>query len=360
MTLPMAYPSGHTDLPDRGVIVAADVGGTKTNLSLYQIKSGILEPIREQTYATAAYDSFSAMVLEFRKESQQEVDGLCVGVAGNVMQGHVRGTNFPWDMEVKKIAERLELKSVSLINDLVANAFGLAALEAKDFHTILEGEGPSIPGNAAILSPGTGLGEAGMYWDGDFYRPFATEGGHCSFSPRDEIDVALWKDLHQKFGHVSWERVLSGQGIQNIYGFLRQFRDRSEPAWLTQELAINDPPVVITDAALQKKDPICEEALALFLKYLAVESSQLALKLKATGGIYIGGGIVPKILKAIDPHSFYHAFVQVGRLDKLVRRVPVYVVLNDKAAVLGAAHYAAMALSTPNHKPARTLKSEGL
>ena len=229
-----------------------------------------------------------------------------------------------------------------LINDLQANAYGLSALKDSDFKTLTKGE--NVKGNAAIISPGTGLGEAGMYWDGSHYHPFATEGGHCSFSPSDELDMELWKNLNKEFGHVSWERVVSGQGIYNIYQFLRTYRKAKEPKWLTAQFQTEDPAIAISTAALQNKNAVCAETLHLFVKYLAVESAQLALKTKASGGIFIGGGIVPKIIDFIDKKEFYKNFINVGRLENLLKTIPVRIVLNDKTALMGAAYYAAMGI----------------
>ena len=340
-SLPMAYPSERKRLPHSGHVLAADVGGTKTELALFQIKKGKLIPIKNQRYPTTDHRSFVEAIHHFHDDKSYLIDCACLGVAGTVEGDKVRGVNFAWEIDAKKLESDLNIKSVFLINDLEANAYGLSALEDSDFEIITEGE--KSEGNAAVISPGTGLGEAGMYWDGS-YHPYATEGGHCNFSPTDEQDVELWKFLNKKFDHVSWERLISGQGILNIYEFLRQYNGEKEPDWLTEKLKIDNSAKVISAAAIEKKDPVSVETLQLFLKYLAIESSQLALKAKATGGIYIGGGIVPKILSLIDKKEFYKNFINAGRMEHLLKTIPIKIVLNDKTALMGAAYYAAMGI----------------
>lgn len=340
--LPMGYPSGKNKLPSSGIVLAADVGGTKTELALFQIEKGKLVSIKNQRYPTSDHDSVVKAIRHFHEDKSLFINCACLGVAGTVDGDKVRGVNFAWEIDAKKLELDLNIKRVLLINDLQANAYGLSALEDADFETLTEGEREQ--GNAAIISPGTGLGEAGMYWDGSHFYPYATEGGHCNFSPGNELDIALWKFLKIKFDHISWERLVSGQGIHNIYQFLRSYRDEKEPEWLTKQFLNEDPAIAISTAAKENKDAICIETLQLFVRYLAVESAQLSLKAKATGGIYIGGGIVPKILDFIDKKEFYKNFINVGRMEHLVKTIPVKIVLNDKTALMGAAYYAAMGI----------------
>jgi glucokinase len=223
-----------------------------------------------------------------------------------------------------------------------ANAYGLAALQDKDFETLMYGS--KIRGNAALISPGTGLGEAGMFWDGSHYHPFACEGGHCDFSPRNELDIKVLQYFRKKYEHVSWERLLSGPGILDLYLFLRQISGKKEPEWLRNEMSKGNPSATITGTAMEGKDSVCVETLDTFIRFLAIEAAQLALKYKATGGIYIGGGILPKIITGINREIFYNNFVQSGRLNALLEMVPVKVILNEKTALLGAAYYGAMSL----------------
>ncbi len=339
--VPLAFLGDEIDPETNAVILAGDVGGTKTGLLLVQIADAQLRVISEKSYRTREYQSLVHLVRSFLDKGSPGIDGICLGVAGPVDEGKVKGTNFPWEISTEEIRRELHCASVLLMNDLEANAYGLAALQPKDFEILKSGTGTA--GNAAILSAGTGLGEAGLYWDGARYHPFATEGGHCDFSPRNELDVALWRFLQKKYGHVSWERVLSGPGISDMSDFLRLYRGQTAPPWLRKELLKDDPAKVITKAAMERKDPVCIETLDLFVRSLAVEAAQLALKTKATGGIYMGGGIIPKILNGIDRDLFCKNFVQVGRLKPLLEKVPVRVVLNEKTALLGAAFYGATA-----------------
>lgn len=327
----------NTNFPTHGIVLAADVGGTKTNLALFKITDTNLETIDEQSFQTNDYDSFIDLFHTFYVDKPNNIDVICLSVAGPVISNVAQGTNFPWIIDGEKISEKLKVKSVFVINDLVANAYGLAALHENDFETLITGE--NLTGNAAIISPGTGLGEAGLFWDGEQYHPFGTEGGHCSFSPQERLDFELYSFLHQKYGDVSWERILSGQGIIDLHDFLRQFRNSPMPHWFIKEFIKGNPAVLITKAAIEKKDTICIETLDMFLRFLATEASQIALKLKATGGIYIGGGIIPKIIKGIDKKIFTNNFVQSGRMAPLLEMMPVKVILNEKTPLLGAALY---------------------
>lgn len=340
--LRMAYPSKSNNLPNSGIVLAADVGGSKTDLALFQIDHRRLISIKNQRYPTTDHTSFVESIRKFIGEELSTIDSACFGVAGVVDKDKVQGVNFAWEIDAKKLETELNITRILLMNDLQANAYGLSALEEKDFEIITERN--KNKGNAAIIAPGTGLGEAGMYWDGTHYHPYATEGGHCSFSPRDPLDIELLKFLNTIYEHVSWERLVSGQGINNIYKFLRQYRNEKEPDWLTKQLLKKDAALIISTAAKDKSDPVCVETIQLFVKYLSIEASQLALKTKATGGIYIGGGIAPKILSLIDKKEFYKNFIKVGRMENLLKTIPVKIVLNDKTPLMGAAYYAAMGI----------------
>jgi len=337
--IPLAFLENTKTGLTNGVILAGDIGATKTNLALFKIHKGQLTLVKEKTYHTKDYHAFTEMVRSFHSDKLPVINGICLGVAGPVTRGKVKGTNFPWEIDSEEISRELRVQSVTLINDMEANAYGMSALAKSDFEVLKEGS--NIPGNAVIISPGTGLGEAGLYWDGAQYHPYATEGGHCDFSPRNELDWELWKYLHQKHGHVSWERIISGPGIYGIYQFLRGFRGNAEPKWLQDKIQQGDAAAVITAVAHEKSDPICVETLDLFVRYLAIESAQFALKTKATGGIYIGGGIVPKIIGIINREIFTANFVAAGRMNPLLQLMPVQVVLNDKTPLLGAAYYGA-------------------
>lgn len=341
--IPIAFPENKKSAELDRIILAADVGGTKTNLALFKIKEGKLTTLSEKKYATKDYSSFLEIVNSFYDDQSISIDSICLGVAGPVIEGKVQGTNFPWQIDSKEISKELQIGSVSIINDMEANAYGLTALCEKDFEVI--NKGYHLAGNAVIISPGTGLGEVGLYWDGTHYHPYASEGGHCDFSPRNTLDIALWRYMHQKYNHVSWERILSGPGIYDIYQFLIQYRKRTIPDWIKQRISTENPAAVITNIAMKDKDPICKETFDLFIRFLATESAQLALKMKATGGIFIGGGIVPKIVMGIDRTMFNKSFIQSGRLNELLKMVPVQVILNEKTPLLGAAYYGAMAFN---------------
>lgn len=345
--IPLAFLN--KEVPARGTILAADIGGTTTNLALFKIVDGNLELQKEKSFHTKQYDSFTDLFKEFHVDHFVEIDAICLGVAGPVIEGIVQGTNFPWSIDRKELSKALKVKSVFVINDLEANAYGLSTLQEDDFETLLMGK--NIPGNAAIISPGTGLGEAGLFWDSKRYHPFATEGGHCSFSPHHQSDIALYNFMLQKYGDVSWERLLSGQGIIDIHEFLRQLRKTPLPLWIKEKFATENPAALITKMAIEKEDSVCSETLTFFFRYLAIEASQLALKMKATGGIYIGGGIVPKIIKGLDKTDFRTNFVQSGRMGPLLEMMPVKIILNEKTPLFGAAMYAAMGIEVDIAKP---------
>ncbi|GAA4810345.1 glucokinase [Litoribaculum gwangyangense] len=331
------YSSSNSNAKKDCTILAADIGGTKTNLALFQAKEGKLSTLNEKFYPTKNYNSFIAMLKYFNTNSHIPIDCISLGVAGPVINGKVQGTNFPWVIDREEISKELQISSVSIINDMEANAYGLALLREKDLLEIQKGS--NISGNAAIISPGTGLGEVGIFWDGMHYHPFATEGGHCDFSPRNDLELNLWTCMHKKYNHVSWERIISGSGIYDIYQFLIEHKKLYEPEYIKQKMFLENPAAVITNLGMNGKDTTCKETLNLFIKFLAVESAQLALKLKATGGIFIGGGIVPKIIQGFDKTIFKTNFSQSGRLNKLLAMVPVKIILNEKTPLLGAAYY---------------------
>jgi glucokinase len=321
-------------------VMAADVGGTKTNMALYRAGKDGLEVQKEKKYASADYHSLREIIHDF--SGQQLPDRICAAVAGPVLHGRSSLTNLSWELDSQVLGRALKIP-VSFINDLEATAYGLAGLKTNELAMIAPGE-KGAEGNLAIIAPGTGLGEGGLYWDGQRYHPFATEGGHSDFAPRNETDIDLYHYLQQQFGHVSWERVVSGMGIKSLYHFLTEARKEPVPDWLTQRMQQGDPAAVISEAALQREDPVCSEAMSLFTRYLATEAASLVLKLKATGGLYIGGGIPPKILPLLQTAEWAKNFDNEGRMHQLLEKVPVNVVLNDKMALLGAAHYGAFTM----------------
>jgi len=323
------------------MILAGDIGGTNARLALFSTDGDRLVPVVETKYCSQSYSSLQQVVSEFVKTHNLPVSMAAFGVAGPVRDGRCQATNLPWLVDHQQVAGCLGLDSVVLINDLEANAYGIATLSSDDF-AVLQGGRPDAQGNAAVISPGTGLGEAGLYWDDTRHQPFATEGGHSSFAPNDDLQDELLCYLRSQFNHVSWERVLSGPGLLNIYKFLRDSGRGPEPEWLADELRKDASPAVISRAALSGRSELCSKALDLFVTLLAVEAGHLALKLMATGGVYLGGGIAPKIIEALKGPTFCEAFVGKGRMRQLLESVPVRVILNDKTALRGAARCASL------------------
>jgi glucokinase len=317
------------------MLLAGDIGGTKTRLAAFELLDGRLQTVIDQTFRSLDYPSLDVLVLPFVAEHGLRLDGAGFGVAGPVKQGRAVATNLPWVVDAAQLAADLNLPAVTLLNDLEVIAAGLAALDDDDF-VVLNSGTPDPDGNAAVIAAGTGLGEAGLFWDGQRHRPFASEGGHTDLAPRNELEMALLTYLIGRFGRVSYERVLSGPGLHNIYEFLRDSGRGDEPPWLRRELAEQDPPAVISQAALAGRSPLCAAALDLFVSLYGAEAGNLALKMMATGGVYVAGGIAPKILDKLADGTFLTAFTAKGRLSPLLQATPLKVVLNDRVALLGA------------------------
>lgn len=333
---PIAFPH-NSPLPDGSTVMAADVGGTKTDLALFEVKDGGLLHIKETVFPSKEWKSLSAMVRHF-DTGLPLPDRLSIAFAGPIQNGKAKATNLDWSVDSGELRSELGISGVLLINDLEAEAYGLAALTEQDIKTIYAGNGTS-GGNASIIAPGTGLGEAGLFWDGSALHPFATEGGHADFSVRNKLDWELLKYLQSIYGkHVSWERVLSGPGIHALFTFLRDVKDRPEHGLVREIMKGHDPAEAISLAA-SEGDSLCQETLRLFTGYLAVEASNLALKFKSTGGVFIGGGILPKIWNESLEAVFLEHFFETGRLRPLIESVPVHLVLNSKTAMLGAGMY---------------------
>jgi glucokinase len=318
-------------------ILAADIGGTKTNVALYEAGSDGPKAVREQRYVSADYSSLTDIIHSFTGGTLP--DRIAAAVAGPVIDGKSKLTNLPWVLDSAAMSRDMKVP-VCFINDLEATAYGLAGLKDDERSALATGD-PKAKGNLAILAPGTGLGEAGLFWDGQHYHPFATEGGHSDFAPRTAVDVEIFYYLQKQFGHVSWERVVSGMGIKNIFHFLTESRKEQIPEWLAERFPDNDAAAVISQAALRHEDLVCVETMDLFVRYMATEAASLVLKLMATGGLYLAGGIPPKILPLLQSESWRKNFDNNGRMHDLSDRVPVYVVLNDKMALQGAAYYGA-------------------
>lgn len=326
-----------TDSISSCTVLAVDVGGTKTNLALYHYDGQELTILKEATSVTKQFSAAIHCLNDFLA-SHDLPDRVCLGVAGPVEDGKVLLTNVGWEIDAREISSHLNNTPVYIINDLESTAYGLMGLKDSDLVVLNEGA-PGSKGNIAVIAPGTGLGEAGMYWDGQYHHPFASEGGHSDFGPRSTTHIQLYNYLHHKLGgHVSWERVVSGMGIDNIYDFLKEKKEMEEPAWLAEEMQGKDRPAIISAHA--GDCPICSETMALFFSFLAIESANLVLKYKATGGLFIGGGIIRKNMQNLHKKAFMKDFCNSGRLSPLLEEVPVTIILNDKTALLGAAYYA--------------------
>jgi glucokinase len=318
------------------MILAGDVGGTHSRLALFEARGEQLELIAEQIYPSHDYPGLEAIVTEFLKANGAKGVSAGIGVAGPVRNGRCVATNLPWIVDAAKVAASAGLSNLVLLNDLEANAYGIATLQASDFDVVQKGS-PDPEGNAAVISAGTGLGEAGMFWDGTALRPFAGEGGHSSFAPEGELQGELFQFLMRRFGHVSCERVLSGPGLVNIYEFLRDTGRTSETPAVVEEMRAGDPAAAISSAALAGACELCVEALHVFVQIYGAEAGNLALKMLATAGVYIGGGIAPKILNELKNPAFLEAFLAKGRMKPLLEAIPVLVILNENTALRGAA-----------------------
>jgi len=314
-------------------ILAGDIGATKTNLSLFSIDPSGLHILHEARFRSRDFASANEMIEQFIAETSQP-DKICLAVAGLVADGVVTMTNLDWKLNEEVLAETFNLPVV-LLNDLEATAYALPLLGAADFHHVYKGF--TRAGNKAVIAPGAGLGEAGLFWDGRKHLPFATEGGHSHFAPTTELDMELMVFLQRRFGYVGWERLLSGPGISAIYDFLVLNKDRDEPAWLKEKILTHDKATMICEYALTSS--VCAEAIDHFLRFLATEAASLALKVNAVGGIYIGGGIVPHLIPVLDNKRFHHWFCNAGRLKSHLQNVPITLLINTRLPVFGAAWF---------------------
>ncbi len=321
------------------LILAGDIGGTKTNLAVFA-DGNPLTPVAEASFASSAYGDLETMVAEFLASRGLTVQRAAFGVAGPVIDGRAKITKLPWVIEQKKIQQTFDLYGVVVVNDLVATANGIGVLPETDLICLNRGL-PVKHGALAVIAPGTGLGEAMMFWDGQRYQAQATEGGHALFSPATRQQLAMAAFLYERFGAVSFDFLASGRGLPLIYDFLKQDGDYDEPAWLAEAMAKGDPAPVISKAGLDAEtvNPLCRAVLRLFVEVLAVESANLALKALSTGGLFIGGGIPPQIVP-VFLEAFVPAFIGQGPLRELLAAMPIQLITNPKTALLGAAHLA--------------------
>jgi glucokinase len=320
-------------------ILAGDIGGTKTRIAVVEVSGTQVRIVHEVSYASRDYATLEALLDDFL--SGAETPGhAAFGIAGPVQGRVVQTTNLPWRIDADALQQRYGFTHCTLLNDLEATAYGLPALGGMDMVTLQSGA-PNVSGNAAVIAAGTGLGEAGLFWDGQQHQPYATEGGHVSFSPGDELDMALLRHLQRQHQHVSWERVVSGMGLLSMHEFLCQYRQVAAPQWLAEEMRGSDAAAAIAHAALSGRDDICIETLNWFVRLYGAEAGNLALKVMSRSGVYLGGGIAPKILPLLQNGAFLDAFLNKGRMRPLLEAMPVKVILNDRAALFGPALRAA-------------------
>ncbi len=325
------------------MILAGDIGGTKTNVALFETNGQTVGAVSaQQSFPSAQYDSLNTILKEFLAAHKREkLTHACFGIAGPVIEGRVEASNLAWIVEAASLAAQLCVEHVKLINDLEATASGIEFLTPDKLYTLNEGDA-AIGGNRALIAAGTGLGMAGIILrDGGCYQSLASEGGHTDFAPRNEMEIDLLKYLFEKFGaHVSYERVLSGPGLFNVYCFLRDRKFAEEPDWLRAEIDGGNKTIAVSNAALAKKSELAVKALDVFASVYGAMAGNLALMMIATEGLYVGGGIAPKIIEKLKDGTFMAAFKNKGRLSTFNAKVPVHVILDDKTALYGAAHSA--------------------
>lgn len=316
-------------------VVAGDIGGTKTRLAIVEVDGTQLRIERETNYPSRKFATFDALLADFLKGMQVPAHAA-FGIAGPVLGRTVRTTNLPWYIEADVLQQRFGFKSCTLLNDLESVAYGLPALGEQDLLILQQGK-PDACGNAAVIAAGTGLGEAGLFWDGRQHHPYATEGGHTSFCPQDDLETDLLRYLQRLYGHVSWERVVSGMGLLDLHNFLRDHRRSVVPQWLAEAMQSGEAAAAISGAALAGSDDICIETMARFVQLYGAEAGNFALKTMSRGGVYLGGGIAPKILPLLQHGKFTEAFLGKGRMRHVLEAMPVRVILNERAAIYGPA-----------------------
>lgn len=360
------------------MILAGDIGGTKTNLALYEWTTGRVEPVREDSFHSADYKTLEDIVDEFlstplpKSPTEGELGAepleapaegttetlepppepikltaACFGVAGPVIDNRCRTTNLPWVIEGATLAERFAIPHVRLLNDLEATAHGILLLNPDEIVVLNAGTPPKKKQALALIAAGTGLGECILYWDGTRYRPMPSEGGHTDFAPNSDSEIELLRHLRGSYLHVSYERIVSGPGLHAIYEYLRDTK-KNEPTWLAEKIKVGNPAAEIAEAGLKGQAEIATQALDLFSCVYGAEAGNLALKALTLDGVYVAGGIAPKLLKKLQDGSFMRGFTNKGRYKRIMSQIPVKVVMNDKTALLGAASMAAQLTSSPS------------
>ena len=321
------------------MILAGDIGATRTRLAAFETEGNRLSCVVEKIYMSQEYPGLSEILPIFIRSEGIPVHSACFGVAGPVRSGRSKISNLPWVIDSGELAKQLKLPSVGLLNDLEAYAYGIDALESKDFVTLSEGS-EDAEGNRAVISAKTGLGVAGLFWDGFRHHPFACEGGHADFAPRNDLQMELLAYLQKKYGRVSCERILSGPGIRHIYDFLRDAHKAEEPAWLHDKIAVAaDAPALISQLAAEGKAPICDQTMSTFVSVFGAEAGNCALHYMSTGGIFIGGSIAAKNVPKMKDPVFLESFLDKGRMESILKDMPVKIILNDDCGLIGAARH---------------------
>jgi glucokinase len=324
---------------NRAMILAGEIGATGTRLAAFEKEGSRLQLVVEKTYMSQEHSSLSEIIAAFINAEGIAAHSACFGVAGPVRRGRSKISNLPWVIDSRDLARQLKLDSVGMINDLEAYAYGIDGLDSKDFVTLNAGS-EDAEGNRAVISARTGLGVAGMYWDGFRHHPFACEGGHSDFAPRNALEMELLAYLQKKYGRISYERLLSGPGIKNIYDFLRDAHKVDEPQWLKDQIgAAADPPALISQLAQEGKAAICDQTLSIFVSIYGAETGNCALNFLSTGGIFIGGSVAAKNVSKMKDPIFMESFLDKGRMVDLLKEIPVTIVLNDDSGIIGAARY---------------------
>jgi glucokinase len=323
------------------MILAGDVGGTKVHLALYNFDGGRLKTVRDHKVPATEFATLDAVVENFLRPGEREqIVAACFGCPGPVRNGRLKLTNLPWTLDQRDLAKSLGIEHIFLINDLEANGFGIPELAPASIFTLHDGDAAEV-GHRGLIAAGTGLGEALMIWDGRMHRPIPSEGGHCDFAARTDREIALLQYLRKTLnGRVSCERVVSGIGIKNVYGYLRDVEKMDEPQWLYDRMKTEDPNAVIGSCADDGSSELCVQTMQMFAAAYGAEAGNIALKVLAAGGMYLGGGIAPKALKTLQVGGFMEAFLDKGRLSAVLQAIPVRVILDDTCALLGAAAYA--------------------
>lgn len=353
------------------MILAGDIGGTKTHLALFDWTTERVQPIRLETFHSADYKSLDEMLEEFltppkpptpideleqtndeseesraepKPEEPVKIDAACFGVAGPVIENRCRTTNLPWLVDGAALAKQFDIPRVRLLNDLEAMAYGILLLRPDELVTLNPGTPPSQKQAIALIAAGTGLGECILFWDGTKYRPMPSEGGHTDFAPNSDNEIELLRHVRSQYLHVSYERIVSGPGLHAIYEYLRDTK-KNEPTWLAEKIKAGDPAAEIAEAGLKAQAEIAMQALDLFASIYGAEAGNLALKGMAINGVYLGGGIAPKLLSKLKDGTFMKAFTNKGRYKRQMGHIPVHVVMNQRTALIGAASVAAQLVS---------------